>query len=300
MSDALAFALDRITQDNTVFRFLIISFSVALVLTPPERNRRSLLHFTLQVITLEFVMLSTTVLLSTFVSANSLPWFMYITLDTLRNMVLIILYTVFVCNFTPTLKCAMAGSLFSAIHTCVNLSYSLGHLVDLVTTRYTFLLVLLTYSLLLAFAFFEARHSLTDVVTRPKFGMILLIITNALVFTATWTTLLLDTAILSLSIYSVIIYFILLILAFVCYLSTYFVCVEHTETYRLKAENQMIRAGAEQIELSRQNLADLRKIRHDLKNSYSYMHTLLLDGKYEELSSMLNPSIPASWLQNSM
>lgn len=292
MSDAVAFALSLIVKDNTIFRFMVIAFSVVLVLTPPTRNKRGLLFFAFRVAVLEAVMLLTTVILSLYISINELPWFMHITFDTLRNMALVIIYSLFFCKFRPVIKCAMSGSLFAAIHTCMNLSYSLGHLVDLITTQYTFSLVFIIYGFLLAFACFEAHHSLTKVVTLPKFGMILLISTNTLVFIATWTTLLLDTAILSLSIYSVIIYLILLILAFVCYLSTYFICIEHTETYKLKAENQMIRAGVEQIELSRQNLSDLRKIRHDLKNSYAYMYTLLQEEKYDKLSSVLEAFNP--------
>jgi len=67
------------------------------------------------------------------------------------------------------------------------------------------------------------------------------------------------------------------------YIITYFVCKQRREAQELRAEAQKRKTLDELVALSEHNLAELREIRHDVKNQYSYMQAMLEGGKYDEL-----------------
>ena len=52
---------------------------------------------------------------------------------------------------------------------------------------------------------------------------------------------------------------------------------------RLQAENYSLQNNKRMLQLSQQNIEDMRKLRHDLKNHYGYMDVLLKKGRYKEL-----------------
>ena len=59
--------------------------------------------------------------------------------------------------------------------------------------------------------------------------------------------------------------------------------VEQTEIVELQAERQRLHSERELAQMTQDNLEDLRSIRHDLKNQYSYMQILLTQRRYDEL-----------------
>ncbi len=66
------------------------------------------------------------------------------------------------------------------------------------------------------------------------------------------------------------------------YMLIFFVCRERDAVIRLKAEKQMAEASAEMVKLSEKNLNYLRQLKHDIGNQYAYAEMLLENGQYED------------------
>lgn len=67
--------------------------------------------------------------------------------------------------------------------------------------------------------------------------------------------------------------------------------VEQTEIVELQAERQRLHSERELARVTEANLEDLRSIRHDLKNQYSYMQILLAQRRYGELEAYFQQSL---------
>lgn len=292
MSFSAQMILHSLTTDHFILRSLIISFAITYVLTPPERIRRSVLLYLVRLLAVETSALILQVGLFWLSISLKLPMHWFMLSDFARNLILTLLYTVFVCRYTDLIKLTMGTSILAAISICVDLTYSLGRIVDAAATGYTLPLLLLIYGILAAYALFEVRFSIAEVSDYPISGAVLVLITNTIAISVTLTTQILDTTAYISNVYSVLVYSVLLILVCASYLSIYFICIERNETYKFKMENQMMHAGAEQIALTRSNLADLRRVRHDMKNAYAYMRALLDEKKYEELAKTLDTFSP--------
>lgn len=66
--------------------------------------------------------------------------------------------------------------------------------------------------------------------------------------------------------------------------------VEQNEIVELQAERQRLHSERELARVTEDNLEDLRSIRHDLKNQYSYMQILLSQRRYGELEEYFQQS----------
>lgn len=66
--------------------------------------------------------------------------------------------------------------------------------------------------------------------------------------------------------------------------------VEQNEIVELQAERQRLHSERELARVTQDNLEDLRSIRHDLKNQYSYMQILLSQRRYGELEEYFRQS----------
>lgn len=67
--------------------------------------------------------------------------------------------------------------------------------------------------------------------------------------------------------------------------------VEQNEIMELQAERQRLHSERELARVTEDNLEDLRSIRHDLKNQYSYMQILLAQRRYGELEEYFQQSL---------
>lgn len=285
-------ALMNLQSGSYLFRTAVIAFAITFVLAPPQKGCKGLILYLVRFLAVTAVMLLFTFLFSLLLIVRQAPMYWFIHSDTIRHVLAAVLCAVFLCRWPAREKYAMMGSILGAVFVCVNLSFSLGRLVDNQVQGFTVPLLVLIYGLLAGFAVFENHFSLWKLGGLPKSGAILLNTTNLLVILMTVITQILDTSVLIFNIYSVIVYLVLFMMAFACYLSLCYICKEQSEADKIRMENQMMRVGAEQIALSRSNLADLRKIRHDLKNAYTYMRVLLDEGKTEELGKILDSFSP--------
>ena len=75
----------------------------------------------------------------------------------------------------------------------------------------------------------------------------------------------------------------ILVLNLVAYYLDYAVCKHNEAERQLLVEKYMAQSERSLMELSRQNLDELRAIRHDIKNQYAYMNVLLKEKRYAEL-----------------
>ena len=85
-----------------------------------------------------------------------------------------------------------------------------------------------------------------------------------------------------------------LVLNLVAYYLDYSVCKHNEAERQLMAEKYMAQSERNLMELSRQNLEELRAIRHDIKNQYAYMNVLLQEQRYEELAEFFNQNKQAN------
>ena len=86
---------------------------------------------------------------------------------------------------------------------------------------------------------------------------------------------------------SIVILFVLLI-DVVTYFMTYFICREKERVLAYQAERQKGRSLEELLKLSEARLGELREVRHDVKNQYAYMQSMLEAGRYDDLKVYFN------------
>lgn len=90
-------------------------------------------------------------------------------------------------------------------------------------------------------------------------------------------------------------YFCMLAMTVSAIQSLHTMCREQSALLELQSEKQRFVAEREMAQMTESKLEDLRCIRHDLKNQYSYMQILLAEGRYEELKnyfSKLSENLP--------
>lgn len=78
-------------------------------------------------------------------------------------------------------------------------------------------------------------------------------------------------------------YFCVLILVLCAVYAVEAICREQSRNMDLLAERQRADSERELVRLTEQQLDDLRELRHDIKNQYSYMRILLAEKRYDEL-----------------
>lgn len=77
----------------------------------------------------------------------------------------------------------------------------------------------------------------------------------------------------------------------VTYFMTYSICRERERVLAYQVEMQKSRSLEELLSLSETRLAELREVRHDVKNQYAYMQTLLEEERYDDLKKYFNELI---------
>ncbi len=90
----------------------------------------------------------------------------------------------------------------------------------------------------------------------------------------------------------------ILVIDLVAYYMNYAVAYAQEREKRLVIENYMARNDRELLRLNQQNLEDMRKIRHDIKNHFAYLEVLLREGRpgealdyFEELRADVLPQL---------
>ena len=88
-------------------------------------------------------------------------------------------------------------------------------------------------------------------------------------------------------VYTFIAGIVMYVMMVVTYLLIYIICQRHGQVLELQAEEKMAEADKKMLDITQKSLADLRLIRHDIRNRYSYISLLLDNGQYAELKEYL-------------
>lgn len=73
------------------------------------------------------------------------------------------------------------------------------------------------------------------------------------------------------------------IINIMAYMMTYFFYVEREKVVSYEVERAKMQSLKELLSLSEHNIAELREIRHDMKNQHAYMDAMIKEKKYDEL-----------------
>lgn len=279
--------------DSIVFRSAVITFVLVFSLSMPEKfDRKGVALFAIKWVGVFLVYHLIGALSHGFmISFKAAPyWFIYA--EYMKVCLVFLLYTVFVCRYSLNQRWIDGTFILACVLCIIQLSFSLGHYVDIKVEGLTIPFLLLTYSCMIVCAIIQQKFSLRRFAAFPFGGFLLLLLVNIIAVTSVGVIQFMDTFWEMSGIYSIIIYVILLAIVLLSHMSIYMVCAERDEMLRIRAENQMNQAMIQQFDLAQNNLSDLRKIRHDLKNQYAYMSMLLKMGRLEELEELLESFSP--------
>ncbi len=278
--------LKSMYTDTVVFRTAVLSFACAMVLTPPQKKKPWL--FFVEVLSLTAVFNIVALIYEGIGTALSATFAVRLMCEHIRDIIIYVLYALFICRYPLKNKLIMTSTILAASVEMVNFSYITGRLIDATVSGLTIPMLVLVYAFIAVLAVFESRFSMAKFDDFPTGGLVLILIINTIGVAATFVTMLLDTALGLASVYSSMVYMLLYILTVVSYFSFYIIYLERDRRIRLEAKNRMAEATSEQFRLTVRNMEDLRKIRHDMKNNYSYMRALLEKKEYAKLDDILS------------
>lgn len=85
--------------------------------------------------------------------------------------------------------------------------------------------------------------------------------------------------------FAAVAFFSILVLSIVAQYLSYSTCRYREREKQLLIENYSMQNYHKMLQLNQQNLEDMRKLRHDIKNHFAYVRTLLHDGRMEQAVS---------------
>ncbi len=212
----------------------------------------------------------------------------------LALFVVVVLYSALFCRFYARLRVLTTGMLYAAVTT---VTVYVSQAVQIVYFPSMFLQELASVAvsqLILLVAFVFARFSVAKFVNIPSGGTALVLVSSAAVTASVFINYVLMAVVLNDiearrvgMIYTLIAGSVLYVMMLVTYLLIYSICQRNEQILELQAEEKMAEADKKLLGITQKSLADLRLIRHDIKNRYSYMTLLLENGQHAELKDYL-------------
>lgn len=284
---------EQCISDSLLVRVFILVFSLLFVLEPPfQKKAKPTLLFILKGLgaSLFFLLVGATLqgIVLAWSPAN-ISFFLVMLSEMITLGLTCFLYAALFSKLPMVTRFLLTCFYFIGATSCLYLSHVFGHAME-VNVGYwtTWPLLFLIYGLIVLFAFFIRVHSLRRVLFVTRGSRLTAWLSFGVILFLTLLTLYLDTVVGLNSYYSSIIFFADFFFSFFAYDAVYVISVERYESYRQSMENQLIRASNEQIELTEQNMSDLRKIRHDMKNQFAYMNSLYMEKQYDKLGAVLS------------
>lgn len=279
--------------DTIAFRSAVITFVLVFSLSVPEKfDRKGVTLFAIKWLG-AFLVYHLIGMLSygLICLLEAAPyWFIYA--EYMKVCLIFLLYTLFVCRYSVRQKWIDGTFILACVLCIIQFSFSLGHFIDSIIERGTLPVLILTYSCMIVCAIIQQKFSLRRFAAFPFGGDLLLLFVNIISIISVGVIQFMDTFWKLSGIYSIIIYLFFLAIILLSYISIYMVCVEQDEILRIRAEHQMNQAMVQLFDFTQNNLSNLRKIRHDLKNQYAYMSMLLKMGELESLENLLESFSP--------
>lgn len=203
----------------------------------------------------------------------------------------IILYAAFRSNKKILSRIIMASVLFSTVCTMCVLGTVLGNALEMKIENFDIAITkIISYLLIIVSGFVFYKNNICNLEIN-SFSFVLNFICNLLVVVIVmiwceirlWVLrgpiaweLLLFIAVMTFGFY---------IINIMAYMITYFFYVEREKVISYQVERTKAQSLKDLLQLSEHNIAELREIRHDLKNQYAYMDAMINEKKYDELQS---------------
>lgn len=271
-----------------VIQILAVSVSVVVVLSPVQKNVKSIL-FALLKIGCFFV---AEVMICALLFMLATDWvFLRGNCFLIGYIFCILVYAIFFCKYQPKVRLIMASTVLAisviVLEFAALLAKSMENaFAESVPIDWMGIVKSLMSLFALCFAFIQAKFSIGDYDSVPVSGVALTVVGSLLSATMCFayegffaSTMMSDNKHF---VFMSMVFGCFYIIDIVSYMLIYFVCRERDAVIRLEAEKQMSEANAEMIRVSKKNLDYLRSLRHDIRNQYSYAEILLENGQYDE------------------
>lgn len=273
-----------------IIQMLCISLSSVLLLGIGAKEKISVLRFILETVGLAAAFLLVNFLLGALAQRFRLHFGSY-----MHYFICIVLFAVFFGRHAPILRVVMASVIFSVTVSMASLGTTFGYALQMNIEGLDILWIKIAASLLtVAVAVVYYRYPLFRFRIN-RFDAALNIVSNLLsallfVLRELWQgkTPQYNEVMLSLSDYMSVVIFFVFLINVLTYFMTYFLCRERERTLNYQMERERNCALENMLSLSEQKLTELREVRHDIKNQYAYMQSMLEDGRYDDLRSYFN------------
>ena len=278
-------------QWSHAFQLLFVAGAIVCVLTPLRAERRSILIGIAEFIGV-FVacMLSEMFFFGLTAYSRALGGMCF----PLALFVVVVLYSIFFCRFYARLRVMMTCMFYASV---VTVTVYISQLTQLLTFPSMFLQELTAVAvnlLVVLIAVIFTRFSVSKFIIIPGVGVGLVFVNSVAVVVSVFVYYILSTSVFNEYplrqigiVYTFIAGIVMYVMMVVTYLLIYIICQRHGQVLELQAEEKMAEADKKMLDITQKSLADLRLIRHDIRNRYSYISLLLDNGQYAELKEYL-------------
>ena len=279
-----------------IIQVLVISFAVVLVLSPVERGAKGILFALLKI----FVFFVAQIL--TITTLGVLARYVEILRGTnflIGYMIGISVYAIFFCRFNPRAKWMMATSLMAVSIMAIEIGFNFSKLLENVivgesTEPHIDIMGIgkcVAMLLVVLFAFLQMKFSMKDYEDIPKPAVVLVIggsiLSTLMNFLQEFFYIgvgMPDSNYLGLS---GLFFLALYVVNLSTYMLAFFLYREVDKLALMKGEKQLAEDSLEMMKMTETNLSYLRRLKHDIGNQYTYIHTFLQNGQYKEAEEYL-------------
>ena len=278
-------------QWSHALQLLFVAAAIVCVLTPLRAERRALLIGLAQLAGV-FVacVLSETVFFGLAGYARALGGMCF----PLALLVVIAVYSVFFCRFYARMRVIVTCTLYAAM---VTVTVYISQLTQLFTVPNDVTLEITAVAvnlLILLFAAFFVRFPISRFTDIPGGSAVLVSASSVTVVASVFINYVLMSSVLNDfaahrvgMIYTFIAGVVMYIMMLVTYLLINIICQRNEQVLELQTQRKMAEADEKMLGITQKSIADLRLLRHDIKNRYSYMSLLIDNGQYDELKEYL-------------
>ena len=198
--------------------------------------------------------------------------------------VLLLLYCLILCRYKPCVRLTAAASYYSVYVIALDLSEKSATLIEAqigaATPTSTIAVIAVALIAVVYFKIFSLEKFSHVPVAMSVMAAALPLIGASISIAVNY----LDAETLD-TVYAILISGAFLLIDFGCYLLYWLICRSYSEKEELKVRQKQTEMERDFMKLSENSLNELRALRHDFRNHYSYIRMLLNSGEYDRASS---------------
>lgn len=272
-------------------QLLLVAAAIVCVLTPLKAERRALL-----IGLAEFVGVFAACMLSEmfFFGLSAYSRALGGMCFPLALFVVIVLYAAVFCRFYARLRIIITSLLYACIVTVTVYVAQLTQIVEFPNLAALELTSIAVNLLVVFIAFVFTRFSIARFINIPDSAAVLAFFNSFFVVASVFVNYVLMSEVYGEFglrqigiVYTFVEGVVMFVMMLVAYCLIYIICKRNDLILELQAEEKMAESDRKLLDITQKNLADLRLLRHDIKNRYAYMAMLLENRQYEELKKYL-------------